>query len=259
MTRGSPLPSWSCQHPWWALQSRKNSLSTEQWQHRCLWNDNLLQVAASSNISTTKALSWTICCHVDNLVGLPKPFIRVECISTLASPHAEQKGNLKKGPSFIIVDSWAGVWAENIYIFFSLRETKTLKMGNACSAPSFLLRTTVLALSFLPAFPDGRSETVAVDACVLPCPYISWTGGTWSSWVLSWGWHIYVCLLEGTSKTEPSCHVQGDISSKGHWPWSSQPSTWVQAGQCSVGNWDMGTQLPGPRFCVLQRGHTSTS
>lgn len=83
-------------------------------------------------------------------MGLPKPFIRVRYTSTPASPRAEQKGNLKKGPSFIIVDSWAGVWAENLF-FFSLRKTKTLKMGNARSAPSVLqtgLSSSLLSCCF---------------------------------------------------------------------------------------------------------------
>lgn len=225
---GAPLPSWSCQHPGWALQSRKNNLSTEQWQqHHCLWNDNLLQVAASSNISTTKALSWTICCHVDNLVGLPKPFIRVECISTLASPPAEQKGNLKKGPSFIIVDSWAGVWAENIYIFF-LEKNKDPEDGE-CLLSSKLLGEDNPSSSFLSSCLSRWQKGNCIVLASLPLDLITW-------------WHLELfavelglaclCGLLGRdlqNRTFLPCPGRYR-SSKGHWLWSSQPSRWVLCG-----------------------------
>ena len=93
-------------------------------------------------------------------MGLPKPFIRVECISTLASPHAEQKGNLKKGPSFIIVDSCAGVWAENTF-FFSLRKTKTLKMVMLTQLQAFCKLQSLQLIPFFLLFQVANEELEA--------------------------------------------------------------------------------------------------
>lgn len=100
---------------------------------------------------------------MDNLVGLPKPFICVEYISSSASPHAEQKGNVKKDPSFITVDSWARVWAEKTFFHSFLRKTTTLKMVNACSAPRFMLPTASPAYNFRSAFLCCRRQVITVD------------------------------------------------------------------------------------------------
>lgn len=121
---------------------------------------------ARSNISTTKALSWTICCHVDGLVGLPKPFICIKCISTPASPHAEQKGNLKKGPSFITVDSWAGVWAENTSFFFE--KNKDPEDGK-CLLSSKLLANYAPSSSLLSSCVSRLQHGRSGHECLLPC------------------------------------------------------------------------------------------
>ena len=70
------------------------------------------------------------------------------------SSLGEQKGNLKKVPPFIIVDSCAGVWAENT--FFFLEKNKDPEDGNARSAPSILQATVPPAHSFLLAFPGCK-------------------------------------------------------------------------------------------------------